>query len=192
MDLLISVAVSKLRKFNFHAFYERDLLPSHFFIGTSRNLHSIKKLSGGRSSSQNNTSPHQQNKNTMVSAFRNISQLPQVNILNIVTNLHKNKTPPAFVRLTGFAKKPLKIASTKATSLPKRGKPKCKRFAFATIKEKHPADFSHEWRGAYPMSLPKKGCGSPAPVIQINRLKIFVLLQQKLFLKKNLIGQPQQ
>jgi len=45
--------------------------------------------------------------------------------------------------------------------------------------------------GVLLMSLPNKGCGSHTPVIQINRLKIFVLLQQKLFLKKNLLGQPQ-
>ena len=80
-----------------------------------------KKLSGGRSSSQNNTSHHQQNKNTMVSAFHNISQLLHFNILKIVTNLDKNKTPPAFVRLTGFANETSEIGQYKSYWPPKGG-----------------------------------------------------------------------
>ena len=50
----------------------------------------------------------------MVSAFHNNSQLPHVNILNIVTNLHENKTPPAFVRLTGFANETSEIGQYKS------------------------------------------------------------------------------
>ena len=34
-------------------------------------------------------------------------------------------------------------------------------------KKKHPAERYKMWRGAYPMSLPKKGRGSPAPVLKI-------------------------
>lgn len=115
----------KIKKINFHAIYERDLLPSHFFIGTSRDLHSIKNY---RAAGHHHRTilPPQQIKNTIVSAFHNNSQLPQVNILNIVTNLHENKTPPAFVRLTGFANETSEIASTKATDLPKRVKLTCK------------------------------------------------------------------
>ena len=37
-------------------------------------------------------------------------------------------------------------------------------------KTKHPADFSHEWRGApdEENDLQKKGCDSPTPVIKIS------------------------
>ena len=61
----------------------------------------------------------------------------------------QTKTPPAGKRrrLTGIMK-PLKIASTKATSLPKRGESNCKRFAIATLKAKQTADFSHQWQSA--------------------------------------------
>ena len=63
----------------------------------------------------------------MVSAlFITIVNFSKVNILKIVTNLQKNKTPPAFVRLTGFANETSEIASTKATDLPKRGELNCK------------------------------------------------------------------
>ena len=74
--------------------------PLIFLLVQAENLHSIKKLSGDWSSSQNNTSHHQQNKNTMVSVFHNNSQLPQINILNIVTNLHERKQNPASLRAT--------------------------------------------------------------------------------------------
>ena len=56
----------------------------------------------------------------------------------------------------------------KLPTIQRAAKCKCKRFAIATLKEKHPADFSHGLAGClYRISLPKKGCGSPAPVIKI-------------------------
>ena len=71
-----------------------------------------------------------------------------------------NIPPVKTKKLTGchfWDKQPLSamISPTTKTSQP------------VSQKQSTPPIFSHQRRGAYPMSLPKKGCGSPAPVTKI-------------------------